>query len=87
MISIIFPVKNEEGNVEELHRRTKAALDDIHEPYEIIFVDDGSTDGTLKKLHTLSPITIIEFARRWSSSTFPSSFFTGKIMEIIIRTS
>ncbi|OGY65336.1 MAG: hypothetical protein A3A16_02720 [Candidatus Harrisonbacteria bacterium RIFCSPLOWO2_01_FULL_44_18] len=69
MISVIFPVKNEEGNVEELHRRTKSALDDIHEPYEIIFVDDGSTDGTIKKLHTLSPITIIEFARNYGQSS------------------
>lgn len=68
MISVIFPAKNEEGSVEELHRRIKAALESSGEPYEIIAVDDGSTDGTVAKLRQLFPIRIVVFARNYGQS-------------------
>ncbi len=45
-ISIVVPVDNEEGNLRELHRQLVDALNAIALPYEIIFVDDGSRDGT-----------------------------------------
>lgn len=45
-ISLVIPVFNEEGNLPELHRRLSAVLTTIALPYEIIFIDDGSTDGT-----------------------------------------
>lgn len=69
MISVIFPVKNEEENVEELHRRTKAVLDALKEPYEIVIVDDGSTDGTLEKLKNLSPLKVVVLARNYGQSS------------------
>ncbi len=68
MISVIFPVKNEEANVEELHRRIKSALDSLGEAYEIIAVDDGSTDQTLKKLSKLSPLKTIVLFRNYGQS-------------------
>jgi len=45
-LSIVIPVMNEEGNLRELHRRLTAVLERINLPYEIIFIDDGSKDGT-----------------------------------------
>ncbi len=45
-LSILVPVYNEAGNVVELHRELDAVLRDDAQGYEIIFVDDGSTDGT-----------------------------------------
>jgi glycosyltransferase involved in cell wall biosynthesis len=45
-LSILVPVYNELGNVVELHRELDAVLHDIAGGYELIFVDDGSTDGT-----------------------------------------
>jgi glycosyltransferase involved in cell wall biosynthesis len=45
-LSIVIPVYNEEGNLRELHRRLGENLAAIGLPYEIIFVDDGSLDGT-----------------------------------------
>ena len=45
-VSVVVPVYNEEGNLAELHRRLTAVLADLGLPYELILVDDGSTDGT-----------------------------------------
>ena len=43
----------EEKSIEELHRRLSAALESLHRPYEIIFVNDGSRDGTWGKLKAI----------------------------------
>ncbi|MGC4190443.1 MAG: glycosyltransferase family 2 protein [Thermomicrobiales bacterium] len=45
-LSILIPVMNEEGNLPELYDRLSIQLDAIDLPWEIIFVDDGSSDGT-----------------------------------------
>jgi glycosyltransferase involved in cell wall biosynthesis len=45
-ISVVIPVYNEEGNLPELHRRLTAVMSDLDLPYEFVFVDDGSSDGT-----------------------------------------
>jgi len=45
-LTVLIPVMNEEGNLDELYTRLTAQLESIGLPYEIIFVDDGSTDGT-----------------------------------------
>jgi undecaprenyl-phosphate 4-deoxy-4-formamido-L-arabinose transferase len=45
-VSVVVPVYNEAGTLEEVHRQTVAALESLGRPYEIIVVDDGSTDGT-----------------------------------------
>jgi len=46
-ISILIPVYNESGNVVEFHHELDAVLRDHPGGYELIFVDDGSTDGTV----------------------------------------
>lgn len=45
-ISIIVPLFNEAANIAELHRRIIAALDGGGNPFEVIYIDDGSTDET-----------------------------------------
>ena len=45
-VSVILPVLNERENLEPLHARLTAALKPLGRDYEIVFVDDGSTDGT-----------------------------------------
>ena len=59
MISIVFPAYNEEENVEALFGAIKKSLESAGEPYEIIAVENGSTDNTLERLKKLSPIKII----------------------------
>ena len=45
-LSVVVPLYNEEQVVRETHRRLKAVMDAVGEPYEIVFVDDGSRDQT-----------------------------------------
>jgi glycosyltransferase involved in cell wall biosynthesis len=45
-ISIVIPVMNEEGSLRELHERLSKVLSGTGRPYEILFVDDGSTDDS-----------------------------------------
>lgn len=52
-VSLVIPVFNEEGNLGELHRRLTRMLIQIALPYEIIFVDDGSLDGTWALINAL----------------------------------
>ena len=56
VVSVAVPLYNEEENVRELHRRLDLTLSSLNLPYEIIFVNDGSRDGTarlIEELHRL----------------------------------
>jgi len=46
VVSLVVPVYNEEGTLEEVCRRALATLESLGKPYELIVVDDGSQDGT-----------------------------------------
>lgn len=63
-LSIVIPMYNEEGVIDELYERLKNTLDGIKRAYEIIFIEDGSKDQTFEKLkaiqHTDSHIKLIK---------------------------
>jgi len=50
MLSIVIPIYNEEGLIDDLVKRTVSALEAFVTDFEIIFVDDGSEDGSLQQL-------------------------------------
>lgn len=50
MISLVIPVYNEEILIFDLFERVKKAMESIGEDFEVVMVDDGSTDSTLEKL-------------------------------------
>jgi undecaprenyl-phosphate 4-deoxy-4-formamido-L-arabinose transferase len=53
VISVVVTLYNESSSLGELYRRTVEALETLGEPFEIIFVDDGSTDGSFAELERL----------------------------------
>lgn len=52
--SIIAPIYNEIDNLPELYRRVKEVMDSSGEPWELVLVDDGSTDGSTDKIRELA---------------------------------
>src|SRR5438128_9588134 len=68
-VSIVVTVFNEAASVEELYRRTIAVLDSGPRTFELIFVGDGSTDGTfaaLERLHGGDPrVRAVRFKRNF----------------------
>ena len=68
-VSLVVPVYNEEATIREVYRRSAEALEENGRPYEIIFVDDGSTDGTwqaLESIHRADPaVRAVRFKRNF----------------------
>lgn len=68
MISVIVPVFNERESVGKLHAELLGVLRETGLPFEIIFVDDGSRDGTVQEIKKLKPARLIAFARNFGKS-------------------
>ena len=67
-ISAVIPVYNEAGAVLNLYQELKQVLSADSASWEIIFVDDGSTDNTLNLLAQLSPIKIIRLRKNFGQT-------------------
>lgn len=72
MISVVIPVFNEGENISPLHERLLSVLKKLNRDYEIIFIDDGSTDDTLNQLRRIckeNPSTkMISFIRNYGQT-------------------
>lgn len=66
--SVVCPLFNEEGNVEKLHEAIIKSLSKMKRSFEIIFVNDGSTDKTEEKCQQLSPLTLINFRKNFGQT-------------------
>lgn len=69
MISTVVPIFNEEANLPELRSRLTAALDATGEPWEVIFVNDGSVDRSaqlLRQYNSEDPrLKLLDLSRNW----------------------
>ena len=78
-LSVVIPLYNEEPNVAELHRELTAALGAWGRPYELLFIDDGSVDGTFAALKALQEgdphVRVIAFRRNFGqTAAFAAGF-------------
>lgn len=87
-LSIVIPLFNEQGNLKELYQRLTAVLDSLAKPYEIIFIDDGSTDQSFSILRDLARqderVKIIQFRRNFGQTAAISAGVDYAQGEIII---
>jgi glycosyltransferase involved in cell wall biosynthesis len=67
-ITVVVPVYNEEGNLAALDAEIKAVLPKVAKSYEIIYINDGSTDHSLHELKSLSGVTIINLNRNYGQA-------------------
>lgn len=67
-ISIVVPIYNEEGNVRELHREIVEVCERERYTYEVIFIDDGSEDGTGRICKELAPLKYIRMRKNFGQT-------------------
>lgn len=69
MISVVVPIYNEIEVLPEFHQRTGAMLQSLHEDWELIYVNDGSSDGSYEMLAKFSDcdarVILIDLSRNW----------------------
>jgi polyisoprenyl-phosphate glycosyltransferase len=68
-VSVVLPVYNEKGHITQEIERIRGALEASHHSFEIIAVDDGSSDGSGEELRRIEGIQLIQFARNRGSGS------------------
>ncbi len=86
--SIVVPFHNEEENVTELYDRLKAVMETVGEPFEIVFVDDGSSDRTFLLLRDIasvdSRVVVIKLRRNFGQTSALAAGFDHARGEYVI---
>jgi len=88
-LSVVIPLLDEEESIEPLHSSLVAVLGNLGKKYEIIFIDDGSEDGTfgiLQSLHEQDPehIRVIQFRRNFGKTAALTAGFRQARGEVVI---
>jgi undecaprenyl-phosphate 4-deoxy-4-formamido-L-arabinose transferase len=87
-LSLVVTVLDEEASLEELHRRSVAALEPTGRTFELIFVDDGSRDGSfavLERLHAAdSRVRVVRFKRNFGQHPAMHAGLTRARAEIVV---
>ena len=90
-LSLVVPVYNEEENIPLLYDAIRRALDPLGQEWEVIFVDDGSRDGSLSALQTLAKtdhqrVRVVVFRRNFGQTAAISAgidYATGDIIVLL----
>jgi len=87
-LSVVIPIYNEAKNVEKLYEKLEEVLSKLDKSYEVLLVDDGSTDGTTDKLaeiHKRNPkYKVIQFRRNYGQTAAISAGFDYSIGDVIV---
>src|SRR5438270_13345130 len=69
MISVVVPIYNEEENISAFHAAVSTVMESTREDWEIVFVNDGSRDSSLRLLLDIQQrdphVTVVEFSRNF----------------------
>ncbi len=87
-LSVVIPLFNEAASLTELHQQLVAGLQELGEDTEIIFINDGSDDGSQQELETLATqdqrIRIVEFQKNFGKSAALSVGFAAARGELVV---
>ncbi|HBH61924.1 MAG TPA: glycosyltransferase [Nitrospiraceae bacterium] len=88
LVSVIVPLHNEEENIEELYTTLKSVMDEDGNDYELLFVDDGSTDTTLDILEPIEQkdpkVRLLRFRRNFGKAAAWAAGFDHAKGDIIV---
>ncbi len=87
-VAIVLPVYNEEGVVEQTHARICAVVDSLPHEIKFYYVDDGSSDGTMKDLRALAEkdgrVCITQLSRNFGHQAALSAGMDAAQGEVVI---
>ena len=88
-VSVVVPVFNEVQSVPELHRRISNALSSMDHVWEVVFVDDGSNDGSLQAMEVLAAkdslhTRVVALRRNFGQTAAISAGIDHSIGEVIV---
>lgn len=87
-LSVVVPIYNEADNVERLYKSLEEVLSKLDKNYEVLLIDDGSTDGTTDKLaeiHERNPkYKVIQFRRNYGQTAAMSAGFDYSAGNVIV---
>jgi glycosyltransferase involved in cell wall biosynthesis len=86
--SVVVPVCDEEKCLRELHRRLVAVMENLGGGFEIIYIDDGSRDGSFRVLkeihHGDDRVTVLQFRRNFGKSSALNAGFNEATGDVVI---
>lgn len=82
--SVIIPVYNERENIAPLDKELRETMNSLSKSYEVIYVNDGSQDGSAEELKKLKKAKVINFTRNFGQSSALDAGFKASKGEIII---
>lgn len=88
LLSVVIPLLNEEENIPILYQELRDVLVTLEEDYEIVFIDDGSTDRSLELLRDLqrqdSHIVVVSFRKNFGQTAAMAAGFDYAGGDVII---
>jgi glycosyltransferase involved in cell wall biosynthesis len=88
MISVVVPLLNEERSLETLYDEISEALEPLDDDFEVLFVDDGSTDGSLDVLSRLhdehANVVVVHLRRNFGKAAALQAGFLEAQGEIVV---
>jgi glycosyltransferase involved in cell wall biosynthesis len=88
VVSVVVPLLNEEHSLETLYREIADALDSQNQPFEVVFVDDGSTDGSMEVLTRLNAettnVVVVHLRRNFGKAAALKAGFLEARGDIIV---
>lgn len=88
VVSVVLPVFNEVANIEPLYEELKEVLSGLPGEHEIVFIDDGSSDGSFPLLAAIAGrdpvVTVVRFRRNFGQTAALAAGFDRAVGDVVV---